>query len=151
MGDLRWAKPAPPLVNTTLQTGKVGGSCYSTLPPQVIDLAGALGGAIIGSDIQAGPFEGLVSWLTTTGLPWATSGITTLLYDNPWLGPVFEDIVTNIDIGSIEGGSPNSEDCLFLDLVVPGSAIRKEKTLPVVNYIFGGELFAIIHSNETHI
>jgi len=151
MGNLRWAKLVPPPLNTTLQTGKVGVSCYSTLPPQVIDLAGALGSAIIGSDIQAGPFEGLVNWLTTTDLPWATSGITTLLYDNPWLAPVFEDIVTSIDIGSLEGGSPNSEDCLFLNLVVPGSAMRKEKTLPDVNYIFGGDLLAIIRLNETNI
>jgi len=89
-------------------------------------------------------FEGVVTWLTTTALPWATSGITTLLYNNPWLADGFGDIVTNIDIGSIEGGSPDSEDCLFLDLVVPGSAIRKEKILPVVNYIFGGKLLTTI-------
>jgi hypothetical protein len=141
---LRWAKPAPPALNATLQTGQVGGTCYQTLPPQILDLAGALGGAILGSDIQAGMFEGVVTWLTTTALPWATSGITTLLYDNPWLAPAFEDLVTSIDIGSLEGGSPDSEDCLFLDLVVPGSAIRKEQTLPVVNYIFGGKFVAVI-------
>ena len=54
---------------------------------------------------------------------------------------VYEDIVLDVDIGSIQGGGPESEDCLFLDLVVPGKAIRGEQTLPVINYIYGGKPF----------
>ncbi len=30
MGDLRWAKPAPPLPNSTLQDGSYGHSCVQS-------------------------------------------------------------------------------------------------------------------------
>jgi carboxylesterase type B len=40
------------------------------------------------------------------------------------------------------GGFPFSEDCLFLDMIVPGKALRKESKLPVVNFIYGGAYVA---------
>lgn len=34
VGDLRWAKPAPPLTETKVQDGKVGNQCMQATPPQ---------------------------------------------------------------------------------------------------------------------
>lgn len=57
--------------------------------------------------------------------------------------PEFAKIVSALlrtqDIAPLMGGAPSSEDCLFLDLFVPGKALRGEiKNVPVINYIFGG-------------
>jgi acetyl esterase/lipase len=37
---------------------------------------------------------------------------------------------------------PGSEDCLFLDVVVPGKALRRQQKLPVVNWIHAGSYVA---------
>jgi carboxylesterase type B len=44
----------------------------------------------------------------------------------------------NLDLGALLAGGKASEDCLFLDIVVPGKAFRKEAKVPVVNWIYGG-------------
>ncbi|KAF2667279.1 alpha/beta-hydrolase [Microthyrium microscopicum] len=72
--SLRWAKPAPPATNTTLQTGAYGATCPQANP----------GGIQI---------------------------------------PIFY---------------PENEDCLFLDVVIPGKALKRKAKLPVVNWIYGG-------------
>lgn len=61
------------------------------------------------------------------------------------VGPVNEDAIgTLIDgfIGKLSGGlfSGGDEDCLFLDLYVPGTAVNSPSTtsLPVVVWFFGG-------------
>jgi len=53
---------------------------------------------------------------------------------NPWIG----DFLVNYPVLPLLGGFPFSEDCLFLDVVIPGKALRKEAKLPVINYIYGG-------------
>jgi len=47
-------------------------------------------------------------------------------------------LIGGVDLGKIMGGSEEKEDCLFLDVVVPGKAIRGEAKLPVLNWIYGG-------------
>lgn len=34
VGNLRWAKPAPPLTETKVQDGTVGNQCMQATPPQ---------------------------------------------------------------------------------------------------------------------
>jgi carboxylesterase type B len=98
VGDLRWAKPAPPLKQDGIQDGSVGNKC----PAAAIKGLNLFGGA---SD-------------TTVG-----AAIDQLI------GPLAAAFQT--------GGS---EDCLFLDLYVPGSAIRNPSSanLPIVQWIYGG-------------
>lgn len=46
-----------------------------------------------------------------------------------------DSITSNIDIGRFQGGGPTSEDCLFLDVYVPGKALQaanSTKRVPVV-------------------
>jgi carboxylesterase type B len=43
-----------------------------------------------------------------------------------------------VDLGQAQGGDREQEDCLFLDVVVPGKALRGTEKLPVLNWIYGG-------------
>jgi carboxylesterase type B len=104
VGQLRFAKPAPPVVKATLQKGDHGGTCFIT-------------STIIGP-------LGLVNQTTPNG-----SNIL-----NPWIG----DLLVNYNVLPRLGGFQFSEDCLYLDVVVPGKALRKEAKLPVINYLYGG-------------
>ena len=57
--------------------------------------------------------------------------------------PAFASLVSSLlrtqEIAPLMAGAPSSEDCLFLDLFVPGKALRGEvENVPVINYIYGG-------------
>ena len=95
VGDLRWAKPAPPIPNSTLQDGSYGNAC-----------------------VQA-PIEGL--------------NIVGELSDTPF-GNAVDDFLTQIENPVLSGGA---EDCLFLDLYVPGKAVRAPNatSLPVIHWL----------------
>jgi acetyl esterase/lipase len=56
------------------------------------------------------------------------------------IGGILGGLIGDIDISSmINTISGANEDCLFIDVHVPGKAIRSEaKKLPVVNWIYGG-------------
>lgn len=127
MGDLRWAKPAEPLNVTGVQDGKKGGTCYQSMPPAMISLA-LTGG--LGDIATSGAASGLMNSL---------GSLVTALFSPATLA----SLVTNTqDLGKLMGGSASSEDCLFLDVVVPGKALRGEVKLPVVNWIYGGTFTA---------
>ncbi|GAB1315730.1 Esterase and lipase [Madurella fahalii] len=97
VGSLRWAKPAPPLPNSTLQDGSYGPKCIQSAPNGV-NLVGPGNQSPVGAAL------------------------------NQFLG--------GIPVPLFSGGS---EDCLFLDLFVPGKAIRNPSVkLPVVVWIYGG-------------
>ncbi|KAK3503603.1 Alpha/Beta hydrolase protein [Neurospora crassa] len=103
VGDLRWAKPAAPQINNTIQDGSYGPQCIQTA----------------------------VSGLNLMG-PGNKSPIGAAL--NQFLG--------GLPIPLFSGGS---EDCLFLDLYIPGKTLRdlsgaskKPSPLPVAFWIHGG-------------
>jgi carboxylesterase type B len=50
----------------------------------------------------------------------------------------FEAVKDATDLGKSMGGGPTSEDCLFLDIYVPGKALKGNVKLPVINWIYGG-------------
>jgi hypothetical protein len=77
-GTLRWAKPAPPIVNATLQKGEYGPACLQDVPFSML-----LGDGIVSS--------------------------------------VLSSIGTYFDLGKFAAeADATSEDCLFLDVYVPG-------------------------------
>jgi Carboxylesterase family len=86
IGDLRWAKPVPPALNTTTSDGNYGYQCVQ------------------------GP-------VTLAVLPGISSVATEL-----------------------QERKESSEDCLFLDLLVPGKALKAPdlSKLPVIVWVFGG-------------
>jgi carboxylesterase type B len=47
-------------------------------------------------------------------------------------------LANGVDLGKLMGGGPSSEDCLFLDLYVPGKALKGQVKLPIINWIYGG-------------
>lgn len=98
MGDLRWAKPAPPPKQSTVQDGKYGNACPQ-VAPNGLNFFGS------GSDLPVGTAIDML------------------------LGELAEPILT--------GGA---EDCLFLDIYVPGKAVRNPKStsLPVIHWFYGG-------------
>jgi carboxylesterase type B len=104
VGQLRFAKPAPPVLKEDLQKGDHGGTCFLTM-------------TIIGP-------VGYINETTPNG----SSAV------NPWIG----DMLVNYNVLPKLGGFPFSEDCLYLDVIVPGKALRKEAKLPIINYIYGG-------------
>jgi len=53
-------------------------------------------------------------------------------------GSLMSSLLSAVDIGKLMGGGPSSEDCLFLDLYVPGRALKEKLRLPVINWIYGG-------------
>jgi carboxylesterase type B len=98
VGNLRWAKPTPPPVQSGIVDGSVGSKC----PQAVIKALNLLGDG--------------------------TNLLIESLIDN-FISDVIEPFFT--------GGA---EDCLFLDVFVPGSAVRSPSTssLPVIHWFFGG-------------
>lgn len=55
------------------------------------------------------------------------------------LGYLFGNVGAIVNVGAIASGAKaSSEDCLFLDVIVPGKALRGEVRLPAVNWILGG-------------
>ncbi|KAJ9151183.1 Alpha/beta-hydrolase [Pleurostoma richardsiae] len=97
VGDLRWAKPASPVSNATLQDGSYGHSCVQSAI-KGLNLVGSGNGSPIGAAI------------------------------NQFLG--------GIPVPLFSGGN---EDCLFLDVYVPGKAIKNPNLkLPVVVFVYGG-------------
>ncbi|KAI0169237.1 alpha/beta-hydrolase [Hypoxylon sp. FL1284] len=97
VGDLRWAKPAPPLNESGVQDGSVGHSCVQAAPN---------GLNLLGTGNQS-PVGGAI---------------------NQFLG--------GIPLPVFSGGS---EDCLFLDVSVPGEALKDpSQKLPVLVFIYGG-------------
>ncbi|KIH88214.1 hypothetical protein SPBR_06820 [Sporothrix brasiliensis 5110] len=98
VGDLRWAKPAPPLKNSTLQDGSLGHACVQT----------------------------------------AVKNLNVLGPGNKFpLGTAIDQFVSGIPVPLFNSGN---EDCLFLDVSVPGKALRSPSTskLPVVVWLYGG-------------
>ncbi|KAK4643571.1 hypothetical protein QC761_407080 [Podospora bellae-mahoneyi] len=97
VGELRWAKPAPPAQNSTHQDGSYGPRCIQSAP-NGINVVGPGNKAPVGAVI------------------------------NQFLG--------GIPLPLFSGGS---EDCLFLDVYVPGKALKNPTIkLPVVVWIYGG-------------
>jgi carboxylesterase type B len=41
-------------------------------------------------------------------------------------------------MGKLQGGEEMGEDCLFLDVYVPGKALKGNVKLPIVNWLYGG-------------
>ncbi|OIW24387.1 alpha/beta-hydrolase [Coniochaeta ligniaria NRRL 30616] len=97
VGNLRWAKPAPPLVNTTLQDGSYGHACVQS---------SVNGLNVLGSGNQSP------------------------------VGAAINQFLGGVPIPLFSGGD---EDCLFLDVYVPGKALKNPSLkLPVVVWIYGG-------------
>ncbi|OCK83949.1 alpha/beta-hydrolase [Lepidopterella palustris CBS 459.81] len=96
VGDLRWEKPAPPLVQTGIQDGSSGFVCIQR--------------------VSSSP--------DSNSSQSASSDLTSQFF-------------------SLLSAGNQSEDCLFLDVYVPGNAIRGwVKNLPVVVWIYGGSYSA---------
>jgi Carboxylesterase family len=56
----------------------------------------------------------------------------------PGMMDLVSGMISSTDFAVVTGGDPVAEDCLFLDIVVPGKAFRKETRLPVINWLYGG-------------
>jgi carboxylesterase type B len=97
VGNLRWAKPAPPQPNSTLHDGSYGPKCV----------------------------QSAVSGLNLVG-PGNTSPV----------GAAINQFLGGIPVPLFQGGD---EDCLFLDVYVPGKALKNPNLkLPVAVWIYGG-------------
>jgi hypothetical protein len=60
------------------------------------------------------------------------------------IGYLFGNVGSIVNVGEIASGANElSEDCLFLDIIVPGKALRGEVKLPVVNWIYGGAYLVV--------
>lgn len=114
VGSLRFAKPAPPVPVSEIQTGSYGGACPQSLP------------------------KGMAGMATGGAGPSALSG-------------ALDKLASSVDIGEMMGGDPSREDCLFLDVYVPGKALKGDKKLPVINWIYGGELELALPTIQTLI
>lgn len=57
----------------------------------------------------------------------------------------------SLDLGKLMGGGPTSEDCLFLDVYVPGKALKGDVKLPIINYIYGGAYVVIFSYSMTEL
>ncbi|KAK3384514.1 Alpha/Beta hydrolase protein [Lasiosphaeria ovina] len=97
VGNLRWAKPAPPSNNATVQDGSYGPKCVQS----------------------------------------AVSGMSVVGTGNSSpIGAAINQFLGGIPVPLFSGGS---EDCLFLDVYVPGKALKNTSLkLPVVVWIYGG-------------
>jgi hypothetical protein len=88
VGELRFAKPSPPALNTTLQTGNYGGSCMQSIAPSFLQ-------GVLDNIAGSGAFSSMIA-------------------------PLAASITGGIDLARFMNSNPSSEDCLFLDVFVPG-------------------------------
>jgi hypothetical protein len=84
----------------------------------------------------------LVNLLPVGILSGGIEGVASLLMSSDLLSSLFLKVIDQLDVGSLSGSLPSGEDCLFLDLFVPGKAFNDGPPLPVVNYIYGGMYLA---------
>jgi carboxylesterase type B len=90
--------------------------------------------------VQINPKGGTCpQFLPTKYMIQATNGLS---------GTLLSELSKTVDIAKWMGGGPSSEDCLFLDVYVPGEAMRKKAVLPVVNWIYGGAY--VMGNKEKH-
>ncbi|SZF04152.1 unnamed protein product [Blumeria hordei] len=109
-GDLRFAAPAPPAVNRTLNDGHHNPICPQALPFWIQLTAEFLSGA------------------NSSKLQTVEEQVASL-----------ENSLTVESITSYKPVDPRtSEDCLFLDVIVPQSVYDEKKTVPVLVWIYGG-------------
>ncbi|TID25648.1 putative lipase [Venturia nashicola] len=144
-GPARFLPPQPPTVNQTVSDGSYGPQCLQSLAIQQIpeiDLAGILG---LGDRPGLGTYlidslKPIISRLSETG-----SVDELVSFIRPLLGPggplsAFPGTIGDL-IEGLSGvmGLGSSEDCLFLDVYVPGKAMRKQTgPLPVLHWFHGG-------------
>ncbi|KAE9964974.1 hypothetical protein BLS_007936 [Venturia inaequalis] len=98
----------------------------------VVTLSGGVGGPATQGD--AGFLSGLMSSISSAVMP----KVGSFLQSYPGLADKFVSQIAKQDLGKLMGGATSSEDCLFLDVYVPGKALKGGKKLPVVNWIYGG-------------
>lgn len=97
-----------------------------------VTLSGGVGGTASQGD--TGFLSSITSSITNAAMPMLGS----MLQSYPSLADKFVAQIAKQDLGKLMGGAASSEDCLFLDLYVPGKALKGGKKLPVVNWIYGG-------------
>jgi acetyl esterase/lipase len=98
-----------------------------------VTLSGGLGG-VASPQGGSGFLSSISSSLQSTFMPLLGS----LLQSYPSIADQVASQVAKQDLGVLMGGAPSSEDCLFLDVYVPGKALKGGKKLPVINWIYGG-------------
>jgi hypothetical protein len=77
-----------------------------------------------------------IASITSAAIP----ALGSLLQAYPSLAESIASQVAGQDLGKLMGGASTSEDCLFLDLFVPGKALKGSAKLPVINWIYGGAI-----------
>lgn len=99
VGNLRWAKPAPPQNVDGVQDGSYGPVCMQAAPAKGLNFLGPGNNSPVGSALNQ-----------------FLAGIPVALFNS------------------------GAEDCLFLDVYVPGKAVRNPGSykLPVVVWLYGG-------------
>lgn len=118
LGDLRWAKPAPPETETETQDGSYGPICIQA-PIRGLPLTGPGASSPVGE--AANQFLGGIPVPSFTN---ASEGTSKLLFCSGC------------------GNVNETADCLFLDLYVPAAAVEDPSLkLPIVSWFYGGAYF----------
>ena len=137
VGDLRWAKPAPPATETEIQDGSYGPICIQA-PVKGPKLTGPGASSPIGmaaNQYLAGiPIPSFTSASEGMSANQFSVGIPVPSFTNANEG------MLNFEISSGKKSRVDeSADCLFLDVYVPAAAVKNPSLkLPVVSWIFGG-------------
>ncbi|QDS73147.1 hypothetical protein FKW77_001884 [Venturia effusa] len=144
-GRARFLPPQTPKLNQTISDGSYGPQCIQSFAIQQIpelDLTGILS---LGDSYGLGKY--LLDALKPIILRLGQTGTVDELVEfiRPLLGPggplsEFPGTIGDI-IEGLSGvlGLGSQEDCLFLDVYVPGKAMRKKSPpLPVLHWIYGG-------------
>ena len=118
VGDLRWAKPAPPETEAEIQDGSYGPICIQA-PIRGLPVTGPGASSPVGEAVNQ--FLGGIPVPSFTN---ASEGMSTL--------PSY----------SRSSGVDEIVDCLFLDVYVPAAAVENPSLkLPVVSWFYGGAYF----------
>jgi hypothetical protein len=111
------------------------------MPPAMLTSTLSGGLSVLGAPQGGGGtgfFASALSSLQSSIMP----ALGSLLQTYPSLASAIASQVAGQDLGKLMGGASSSEDCLFLDLFVPGKALKGEKKLPVINWIYGGKFLS---------
>jgi hypothetical protein len=109
------------------------------MPPAMLTSTLSGGLSVLGAP-QGGAGSGFLASLMGSIQSAVVPALGSLLQTYPSLAASIASQVAGQDLGKLMGGASSSEDCLFLDLFVPGKALKGGKKLPVVNWIYGGKL-----------
>jgi hypothetical protein len=97
----------------TIQDGSYGFSCYQSVLPAALALAGVTGIPFIQKILGTGALGSIITMLPTKALPGTIAGIGSLLNSSPRISSAIVSIIGSLDVGKLTGSAASGRIVCF--------------------------------------